>query len=385
MDTLSPSPGARQSFPATESDRGRRLDQFLAERLPALSRSRIQQLLRNGNVGLESVASPAEAADAAEANDKAKAADENAGKPSGPLKASYRLRGGERLWVEWAPPPPLHAYPEALPLKILYEDKELVVVDKPAGMVVHAGAGVRSGTLVNALLHHLQSLSQVGGALRPGIVHRLDRNTSGILLVAKNDVAHRQLAAQFAGRTIEKYYVALVHGSVRKAEAVISTPISRDPARRIRMTTRREQGRPAMSRYRVLKRFRGFTLLEVQIFTGRTHQVRAHLSSIGHPVAGDTLYGAPAKLPEELLRLPLQESHGRVQDGDSEGKLSPGRKQKGKRSQATVPTLERTFLHAAVVRFRHPGTGDALEIRSPLPPDLKEFLGKLAPRTESSQ
>ncbi len=379
MDTLSPSPGARQSFPATESDRGRRLDQFLAERLPALSRSRIQQLLRNGKVGLESATS------SAEANDKAKADGENAEKPSGPLKASYRLRGGERLWLEWEPPPPLRAYPEPLPLKILYEDEELIAVDKPAGMVVHAGAGVRSGTLVNALLHHLQSLSQVGGALRPGIVHRLDRNTSGVLLVAKNDVAHRQLAAQFAELTIEKYYIALVHGSVRKSAAVISTPISRDPARRVRMTTRRAQGRPAMSRYRVLKRFRGFTLLEVQIFTGRTHQVRAHLSSIGHPVAGDTLYGAPAKLPEELLRLPLQESQGRVQDGDAEGKHPPSRKQKGKRSQALVPTLERTFLHAAVVRFRHPGTGDALEIRSPLPPELKEFLGKLVPRTESSQ
>ena len=382
MDTLSPSPGARQSFPATESDRGRRLDQFLAERLPALSRSRIQQLLRNGNVGVESSASPAEAA---EASDKAKADDGNTEKPSVPLKAGYRLRGGERLWVEWAPPPPLHAYPEPLPLKILYEDEELVVVDKPAGMVVHAGAGVRSGTLVNALLHLLQNLSQVGGALRPGIVHRLDRNTSGVLLVAKNDVAHRRLAAQFAGRTIEKYYIALVHGSVRKTEAVISTPISRDLARRVRMTTRRAQGRPAMSRYRVLKRFRGFTLLDVQIFTGRTQQVRAHLASIGHPVAGDTLYGAPAKLPEELLKSPLKEASRRIQDGDSEGKLSPGQKQKGKRSHALVPTLERTFLHAAVVRFRHPGTGDALEIRSPLPPELKEFLGKLVPRAEGSQ
>ena len=366
MDTLFPSPGARQSFPATESDRGRRLDHFLAERLPALSRSRIQQLLRNGKVGLESIVPAGE-------------------KPSGPLKAGYRLRGGERLWLEWEPPPPLRAYPEPLPLKILYEDEDLVAVDKPAGMVVHAGAGVRSGTLVNALLHHLQSLSRVGGELRPGIVHRLDRNTSGVLLVAKHDVAHRQLAAQFASRTIEKYYIALVHGSVRKAEAVISTPISRDPARRVRMTTRRAKGRPAMSRYRVLKRFRGFTLLDVQIYTGRTHQVRAHLASIGHPVAGDTLYGAPAKLPEELLGSALTESLGQVRKGNAVGKLPASRKQTGRRSQTLVPTLERTFLHAAVIRFRHPGTGDTLEIRSPLPQDLESFLVKLVRPPEISR
>ena len=366
MDTLSPSPGARQSFPATESDRGRRLDHFLAERLPALSRSRIQQLLRNGKVGMESSAPAGESA-------------------PGPLKAGYRLRGGERLWVEWEPPPPLRAYPEPLPLKILYEDDDLVAVDKPAGMVVHAGAGVRSGTLVNALLHHLQNLSQAGGELRPGIVHRLDRNTSGVLLVAKNDVAHRRLAAQFAGRTIEKYYIALVHGSVRKPEAVISAPISRDPARRVRMTARRVQGRPAMSRYRVLERFRGFTLLDVQIFTGRTHQVRAHLAGIGHPVAGDTLYGAPAKLPEELLRPAYKESQAQARKGNVAGKISPRRKQGSRRSQASVPTLERTFLHAAVIRFSHPGTGDALEVRSPLPPDLENFLTKLVARAERSQ
>jgi len=333
----------RQSFLAADSDRGKRLDVFLAERFPDLSRSRIQQLLRDGKAGVE------------------------AG-PSGGWKSGYRLRGGEQLWLEREPPAPLRAYPEPLPLSILYEDEDVVAVDKPAGMVVHAGVGVSSGTLVNALLHHFQSLSRVGGDLRPGIVHRLDKNTSGVMLVAKNDMAHRGLAAQFAVRTIEKEYLALVHGTVSKDQATISLAVSRDPVRRVRMRARTAPGRSALSRYRVLRRFHGFTLLEVRIFTGRTHQVRVHLAAIGHPVVGDTLYGAPAKLREELFSARPQAPRDAVKPRPAGGQ-----------QRLFLPTLPRNFLHAAGVRFRHPRTGNVVQVRSPLPPDLEDFLSRLHP------
>ena len=202
--------------------------------------------------------------------------------------------------------------PEDIPLRILYEDADLVAIDKPAGMVVHAGAGVHSGTLVNALLHHFEALSAVGGALRPGIVHRLDRYTSGVLLVAKNDAAHHALAEQFSGRQVEKTYIALVHGKVKAESGRIDRPITRDPVHRTRMTARLGEGRAAWSEYRVIKRFERFTLLEVKIGTGRTHQIRVHLSGMGHAVAGDTLYGAPAKVEGHAAAgaiLPARASH----------------------------------------------------------------------------
>ena len=351
-------PSGRQTFPAGESDRGRRLDLFLAARLPSLTRSRIQQLIRLGKAGIAQAKAGIEGLPASE-----------------PLKAGYRLRGQERVWIEPEPPPPLRAFPEAIPLEILFEDEDVVAINKPAGMVVHLGAGVRSGTLVNALLHHLRSLSQMGGELRPGIVHRLDRNTSGVLLVAKNDIAHQELAAQFAGRTVEKHYIALVHGTVAAEQGEIAAPISRDRLRRTRMTTRRREGRAALSRYRVLRRFRGLTLLEVQIHTGRTHQVRVHLSSLGHPVVGDTLYGAPGELSGDLVR---SSSDASVAQGLA-GK--PARSRQRKRSEPgtsePLPTLPRNFLHAARIRFRHPRTGDVVEVRAPLPPELEEFLSRL--------
>jgi 23S rRNA pseudouridine1911/1915/1917 synthase len=202
-------------------------------------------------------------------------------------------------------------------------------------MAVHAGAGLHSGTLVNALLHRFARLSGVGGALRPGIVHRLDRFTSGVLLVAKTDAAHQQLAAQFAGRQVEKIYLALVPGRVRAEKGRVERPIARDPVRRTRMTARLADGRAAWSEYRVLRRFDKFTLLEVRIGTGRTHQIRVHLSSIGHAVAGDSLYGAP------------KSTHGRH------------------------------FLHAHRIRFRSPATGEETEVVSPLPRDLEEWLAEL--------
>jgi len=205
---------------------------------------------------------------------------------------------------------------------------------------VHAGAGVNTGTLVNALLGRFQSLSALGGDLRPGIVHRLDRFTSGVILAAKNDPAHRALAALFAGRQVEKAYLALVHGNVREDRGRIEKPIARDPRHRTRMTARLGRGRAAWTEYRVLQRFAGFTLMEVRIGTGRTHQIRVHLSSIGHPVAGDRLYGAPAN-----------------------NRIDPPR--------------ERFFLHAHRIRFQHPFTGQAVEIESPLPEDLRGWMEQL--------
>jgi 23S rRNA pseudouridine1911/1915/1917 synthase len=222
-------------------------------------------------------------------------------------------------------------------LVVLYEDEDLVAVDKPAGMVVHAGAGVHDGTLVNALLHRFAALSGVGGPLRPGIVHRLDRFTSGVLLAAKNDAAHQNLAAQFSGRQVEKVYLALVHGGVRGESGRIERPIARDPVHRTRMTSRLASGRAAWSEYRVLRRFEGFTLLEVKIGTGRTHQIRVHLSSIGHPVAGDKLYGAPEPAP------------------------------------GTEP-LGRYFLHAHRIRFHKPSDGEEIQVTSDLPRELETWM-----------
>ena len=298
-----------EDFTADRAEAGRRLDNALHGRLPQYSRSRIQEWIRNGRVLVNGAAA----------------------------RASYLLRGGEAIQVEPAEPAPLRAAPEEIPLTILYEDADVVAVDKPAGTVVHAGAGVHSGTLVNALLHRFGALSAVGGEMRPGIVHRLDRYTSGVILVAKNDAAHRKLAAQFSGRQVEKVYLALVHGAVKQESGSVDRPIARDPVHRTRMTARLRDGRPAHTEYRVTARLPGFTFLEVKIGTGRTHQIRVHLASIHHPVAGDTLYGAPAKV---------------------EGR----------------PPLGRFFLHARRIRFHQPTTGEEVAVESPLPAELEKWM-----------
>jgi 23S rRNA pseudouridine1911/1915/1917 synthase len=261
--------------------------------------------------------------------------------------------------------PPLRAIAEDIPLDILYEDDDLAIINKPAGMMVHAGAGATEdarnrGTLVNALLHHFATLSGVGGEMRPGIVHRLDKETSGLIVVAKNDDAHRKLSAQFARREVKKTYVALVHGWVKKDSGTISASISRDQVRRIRMTTRGSGGRDAVSHYRVVRRietaYGKFTLVEVKIDTGRTHQIRVHMASLGHPVVGDTLYGAPA----EIRRLTsLAKS---VSDG------APG-----------AISLPRNFLHSAELELAHPRTGKRIALNSPLPEELQAFLAVLEP------
>jgi len=346
----------RQTFIATEQDRGRRLDLFLAEKLTDLSRSRIQQLLSQGKITLAHALPNSESRI-----------------PSPVPRAGYRLRGGEQITIAVEPPPPLRAHPEALPLDILYEDEALVAINKPAGMVVHIGAGVKSGTLVNALLHHFNQLSGVGGELRPGIVHRLDKETSGVLLVAKSDSVHRHLASQFSDRAVEKHYLALVHGSPKmgagQKEVTIRAAIGRDLKRRTRMATRSSGGRSAVSIYQVLRRYKGFTLLDVRILTGRTHQVRVHLSSIGHPVVGDTLYGAPARLSADLFRN-APAVPPRAITSHRPRKKTPAEQ---------IPTLERNFLHSERIRFTHPRTGKPLEIRAPVPPELTEFLGGLIP------
>jgi 23S rRNA pseudouridine1911/1915/1917 synthase len=305
---------------AAPVDRGKRLDAFLRERMPEYSRARIQDWIEAGRVLVDSQ----------------------------PARSSYLLRGAEQISVAPMALPPLRAEPEDLPLEILYEDAAVIAVNKPAGMVVHAGAGHAAGTLVNALLHRFGSLSTLGGDLRPGIVHRLDRDTSGVLLVARNDRAHRALAAQFHDRKVEKIYLALVHGLMRSKQGRIQSPIARDPVRRTRMTARLASGRAALTEYRVLDTFGDLTLLEVRIGTGRTHQIRVHLSSLGHPVAGDRLYGAPARI------------HG-------------------------APALNRIFLHAHRIRFFSPATGEPVVIESPLAPELAGFLEVISSSAPSAK
>ncbi len=293
-------------------DKGKRLDAFLTERLAEFSRSRLQSWIKEARVQVDGASA----------------------------RSSQLLRGGESIAVTPATLTPLRAEPEDLPLKILYEDADVVVVDKPAGMVVHAGAGHTSGTLVNALLHHFGTLSAVNGDLRPGIVHRLDRDTSGLLVVARTDGAHQSLAAQFQQRKVEKVYLTLCHGKMGKEEGRLTAPIARDPVHRRRMTTKIATGRNALTDYRVLEQFDKLSYLEVRIGTGRTHQIRVQLSSVGHPVFGDTLYGAPGAV-------------------------------------AGLAVLNRFFLHAHRIGFRSPSTEDWIEVESPLAPELEELLGQL--------
>ena len=328
---------------------GQRLDQFVAGVLGAegVSRSRVQLLLDQGDLLVN-------------------------GRRE---KASYRMRGGERVSITGEPhPAPLKATPEDIPLDVVFEDADFAVVNKPAGMMVHAGAGqtpgARSqGTLVNALLYRFKALSSTGGDLRPGIVHRLDKDTSGLIIVAKNDRAHAALGAMFSGRRIKKTYIALVQGAVERQRGTINAGVSRDPLRRTRMTAKpNENARTAVSHYEVVRRlatrFGKFTLLEVRIETGRTHQIRVHMASIGHPVVGDTIYGGAGQLTDQVAAQAATSRAAR------------------KRAEPEVLRLGRNFLHAAKLEFEHPLKAKTLQLEAPLPKELVSYLESLESEPE---
>jgi 23S rRNA pseudouridine1911/1915/1917 synthase len=301
------------TFAVGNDGAGIRLDRFLATRAGDLSRTRIQELIAEGRVSVNGVVT----------------------------KPSHRLEAGEQVEIEVPPTEELEVAAEAIPLDVLYEDDDLAVVNKPAGIAVHPGAGESTGTLVGALLYRFGTLSAIGGPRRPGIVHRLDKGTSGALLVARTDVAHRGLVEQFQERLVEKTYVALLHGKMREQSGRIELPVARDLRRRTRMTTRRRDGRTARTDWTAKLFLGGFTLIEADLHTGRTHQLRVHFSSLGFPVIGDALYGAPR----------IETVHG-----------------------MQLPELGRNFLHAARIRFAHPITGEPLDVRAPLADALKTYL-----------
>jgi 23S rRNA pseudouridine1911/1915/1917 synthase len=302
---------------------GERLDAWLARTLPDLSRARIQALIGDGAIKVDGAAA----------------------------RASSRVRDGQSVTV--SVPEPEAAIPQAedIRLVVVHEDPHLLVVNKPAGLVVHPGAGTPSGTLVNALLHHVRDLSGIGGVLRPGIVHRLDRGTSGLIVIAKSDEAHRGLAAQFASRAVEKQYLAVVHGVPSPRSGTIDAPIGRHPVQRKKMSTSAPHGRAARSSYVVEESLDGASLLRVRIHTGRTHQIRVHVASLGHPIVGDETYG---------------------------GTRQPSSKSAAHRD--AIAAFPRPALHAAALAFTHPVTNQRLALEAPLPDDIVGLLAALRVR-----
>ena len=310
-----------------EKDQGRRLDQFLSETDLNLSRSQAKKLIETHHILLN----------------------------QRPTKPSAHLKVGDIIAGILPPPEPVSIKPEPIPLTILYEDSYLIVIDKPPGMVVHPAYGNPSGTLVNALLSHCEDLTGINGVLRPGIVHRLDKDTSGVMVVAKNEEAYRQLTKQFKNRSVEKVYVAIAYGKFSPKEGVIDSAIGRHPSQRKKMSTRTKKGRSAITRWKVIEGLDDFTLLEILPQTGRTHQIRVHLSSIGHPILGDPLYGRkgrPGSIHDPVLK-------------------------KG------VMGMNRQALHAHRLTFDHPRTGERIQFISPIPEDMKKVLEGLRLKDES--
>jgi 23S rRNA pseudouridine1911/1915/1917 synthase len=306
-------------FVVPNEQAGERLDRFLVSQLTELSRSRIQSLVEEGFVQVDGAA----------------------------MKPSYRVESGDSVTVEIPAAPEAGVEAEPIPLHVLYEDEDLAVINKPAGMIIHPGAGADSGTMVAALLSRfggMSGLSTVGGPLRPGIVHRLDKGTSGAVIIARTDAAHKKLVEEFRDRAVQKTYIALLHGKIKGEKGTIDLPIARDLHRRSRMTARRREGREARTDWRVRLRLGGFTLVEADLHTGRTHQIRVHFSALGCPVVGDTVYGAPR-----------QERVG----------------------SQLLPDLDRNFLHAARLAFVQPRTHKEIEVRAPLPPELTAYLKAL--------
>jgi 23S rRNA pseudouridine1911/1915/1917 synthase len=315
------------SFQIDKEESGTRLDVFLASRPGLLSRAQIQKAIVGGHVHLNDL----------------------------PAKAGQRLREGDRLVFEQPPATPYDVEPENIPLHIVYEDASLLVIDKPAGLVVHPAAGNYQGTLVHALLFHCRDLSGIGGVMRPGIVHRLDKGTSGLMVVAKSDAAHQGLAAQFKRHEVKKTYLALVYGNIKGEEGMINAPVGRDTVDRKKMSTRTRRGKEARTCWRVSERYGSITLLQIDIETGRTHQIRVHLHHAGHPIVGDAVYGGAGRvkaLSDPLLKEKLK-------------------------------ALTRPALHSFLLSFIHPVTAQPVSFSSPLPEDmlaLCQFLrGDAAP------
>ena len=315
--------GAARRVAATVGavEAGRRLDLWLAARLPDLSRTRIKALVDAGRVRVDGAAS----------------------------KAAHRLKDGERVEVVVPPPAPEEMAAEAIPLTVVFEDAHVLVVDKPAGMVTHPGAGLSTGTLAAAALAHAPEIAGVGGPRRPGIVHHLDKGTSGLIVLAKSRHAYDSLTAQLQRRTMSRRYLCLAHGALAAPNGVIDAPIARDPRSRVRMAVARAgTGRRAVTRFRVLERFAGYTYLECRLETGRTHQIRVHLASLGHPLVGDATYGARRSRQPDALPAEIVEDLGGV------------------------------ALHAAGLSFVHPATGETVDLSSPLPNRIARLLSHLS-------